>query len=124
MGIMDALQRLKEVLAYSGLSVRAFAIKCGVSQPTLDKQFKGLRGISIETMMSVLYAFPEISAEWLMRGNGDMIIKTQQNSAELERINKLVNTIATLQDTIDAKSDSIATLTERIKQLESQLNTK
>ena len=41
-----------------------------------------------------------------------------------ERINKLVNTIATLQDTIDAKSDSIATLTERIKQLESQLSTK
>lgn len=41
-----------------------------------------------------------------------------------ERINKLVNTIATLQDTIDAKSDSIATLTERIKQLEAQLSTK
>lgn len=119
---MDTLQRLKDVLAYSGLSVRAFAIKCGVSQPTLDKQFKGLRGISIETMMSVLYAFPEISAEWLMRGTGDMFINQQPNSAELERINKLVNTIATLQDTIDAKSGSIATLTERIKQLESQIN--
>jgi len=119
---MDTLQRLKEVLAYSGLSVRAFAIKCGVSQPTLDKQFKGLRGISIDTMMSVLYAFPEVSAEWLMRGNGDMIIKTQPNSAELERMNKLIDTITTLQDTINAKNESIATLKDRIKQLESQLN--
>lgn len=114
---MDALQRLKDVLVYSSLSVRAFAIKCGISQPTLDKQIKGLRSISIETLMSVLYAFPEISAEWLMRGSGDMIRKSQQNSAELERINKLVDTIATLQDTINLKNETIASLNDRIKQL-------
>lgn len=121
---MDMLQRLKDVLAYSGLSVRAFAIKCGVSQPTLDKQFKGLRGISIETMMSVLYAFPEISAEWLMRGVGDMIINHQPNSAEIDRINKLVDTIATLQETINLKNEAIAQLSERNRQLETQLNSK
>lgn len=118
---MDALQRLKEVLAYSGQSVRAFSIKCGISQPTLDKQLKGLRGISIETMMSVLYAYPEISAEWLMRGNGAMLIKKEGESAEAERLNKLVDTITTLQDTINSKNDIIATLNERIKQLEQQL---
>lgn len=121
---MDVLQRLKEILAYSGLSVRAFAIKSGLSQPTIDKQLKGLRGISIDTVVGVLYAFPEISAEWLMRGDGDMIIDKQPNSAELDRINKLVDTIATLQETINAKNDSIATLTDRIKQLENQLKTK
>lgn len=115
---MDILQRLKEVLKYSGQSVRAFSIKCGVSQPTLDKQIKGLRSVSIETIMSVLYAFPEISAEWLMRGNGQMLIQQEDNSAENERMNKLIDTITTLQDTINAKSDQIATLTERIKQLE------
>lgn len=75
-------------------------------------------------MMSVLYALPEISAEWLMRGNGDMLIKTQPNSAELERINKLVDTIATLQETINLKNETIAVLTERNKQLEAQLSTK
>lgn len=119
---MDALQRLKEVLAYSGQSVRAFSIKCGISQPTLDKQLKGLRGISIETMMSVLYAYPEISAEWLMRGEGVMLIKMDKDSAEMERLNKLIDTITTLQDTINAKNELITTLSERIKQLESQLN--
>lgn len=119
---MDALQRLKEVLAYSGQSVRAFSIKCGISQPTLDKQLKGLRGISIETMMSVLYAYPEISAEWLMRGNGAMLIKQDGESVESERLNKLVDTITTLQDTINARNDVITTLTNRVKQLELQLN--
>ncbi len=118
---MDILQRLKEVLKYSGQSVRAFSIKCGVSQPTLDKQIKGLRSVSIETVMSVLYAYPEISAEWLMRGNGQMLIQQEGNSADNERMNKLIDTITTLQDTINSKNDAIATLSNRVMQLENQL---
>lgn len=119
---MDILQRLKDVLAYSGQSVRAFAIKCGISQTTLDKQIKGLRSISIETIMSVLYAFPEISAEWLMRGTGEMLIKKDNNSVDIARINGLVDTITTLNEAIKAKTDTNAILMERIKQLENQLN--
>ena len=118
---MDSLQRLKEVLAYSGLTVRAFSIKCGISQPTLDKQIKGLRGISIETIISVLYTFPEISAEWLMRGIGSMLINKEVNSAEVERLNKLVDTITTLQDTINAKNEIITNLNGRIQALEQEV---
>lgn len=121
---MDILSRLNEVIAYSGLSVRAFAVKCGIPQPTLDKQIKGLRGVSLETTVSVLHTFPEISGEWLTRGVGDMMIRKTDNSAELERINKLVDTIATLQDTINMKNETISALSERIKQLESQLSSK
>lgn len=118
---MNILQRLKEVISYSGVSVRAFSIKCGISQTTLDKQIKGLRSVSIETIMSVLYAFPEISAEWLMRGIGTMLANKDINTIEAERINKLIDTITTLQDTINAKNDTIATLSNRIIQLENQL---
>lgn len=114
---MDILQRVKEILSYSGCSVRAFSIKCGISQPTLDKQIKGLRAISLETILNILYAFPEISTEWLMRGVGSML----KIDKESDRINKLVDTIATLQDTINLKNETIAILTERNKQLESQL---
>lgn len=119
---MDILQRLKEVVAYSGQSVRAFAIKCGISQTTLDKQIKGLRSISIETAMSVLYAFPEISAEWLMRGNGEMLLKQEDNSEDMARINGLVDTITTLNDALKAKSETIAMYKDRIAQLENKLN--
>lgn len=118
---MDILQRLKEVLKYSGQSVRAFSIKCGINQPTLDKQLKGLRSVSIETVVSVLYAYPEISAEWIMRGSGQMLIHQDGNSVENERINMLVDTIATLQDTINQKNDAITTLSNRIIQLENPI---
>lgn len=120
---MDTVQRIKKVLEYSGLSVRAFSIRCGINQPTLDKQLKGLRGISIETILSILSAFPEVSAEWLMRGDGDMM-KDAVNSKELERINKLNNVVDSLQEVIDARNGTIAALNERIKQLESQIQSK
>lgn len=118
---MDILQRLKEILDYSGHSVRAFAIKCGIAQTTLDKQIKGLRSVSIETVMSVLYAYPEISAEWLMRGEGPMLHSLAVNP-DVEKLNTLVDTITTLQETIKAKSETIAMLKDRITQLENKLN--
>lgn len=121
---MDILSRLKEVISFSGLSVRAFAIKCGISQKTLDNQIKGLRGLSLETTVSILHAFPEISSEWFMRGEGQMMINKTGVSPDMERLSKLVDTITTLQDAINAKNDIISTLNERIKQLENQLNQK
>lgn len=117
---MDLLHRLKDIIAYTGLSVRAFSIKCNISQTTLDKQLKGLRAVSIETIMSVLYSMPDISAEWLMRGEGVMLINNQPSSVELERISKLTNVVESLQEVIDTKNQTIATMTERIKQMETQ----
>lgn len=115
---MDILQRLQEIQKFSGLSLRAFAIKCGISQPTLDKQIKGLRAVSLETIMSILYAFSEVSAEWLMRGKGQMLLQSDVNSAESDRANKLVDTIATLQEAINSKNETIAILTDKVRQLE------
>lgn len=118
---MDILSRLQEIIRYTGLSVRAFSIKCAINQPTLDKQLKGLRKISIETIMGVLYSMPDISAEWLMRGNGQMLNNAESQNVELERISKLVDTITTLQEAINTKNETISALNERIKQLENQL---
>ena len=114
------IERIKTLIAYLGLSTRAFAIKCGLRQNTLSNQLNGMRELSLSTVAAILEAYPEVSAEWLMRGNGQMLIQTDDNSAEIIRINKLVDTITTLQETINAKSEQIATLTERIKQLENK----
>lgn len=43
---------------------------------------------------------------------------------EGDKIIKLANTIAMQQDVIDAQKESNALLSERVKQLESQLNSK
>lgn len=115
---MDIVERLQIILKYSGLSVRALAIKCSLKQQTLDKHIKGISEPSANTLMGIAAAFPEISTDWLLLGTGSML----KADKESDRINSLIDTIATLQDTINAKSESIAILTERIKQLESQIN--
>ena len=118
---MELIDRLKAIVSYTKLSDRAFALKCGLKQPTLEKQLKGLRSVSTETIIAVCASYPEISRDWFLLGEGEMM---KSQSKELERINNLVDTISTLQEAINAKSETIAMQKERINQLENQLKTK
>ena len=111
------ISRIKDIIKLSGLSDRAFALKCGINQPTLFNQLKGIRAISLDTVKSICKTFPEISRDWLLLGEGDMF---KSQSRETERINTLLDTITTLQEAINAKSETIALLNDRIKQIENQ----
>lgn len=68
----EVLQRILEVFRQSSISETQFAKRIGVNQKTLNQQFKEERSLSLETALSVLRAFEEISAEWLLRGKGNM----------------------------------------------------
>ena len=115
---MDIVDRLQKILSYSNLSVRALAIKCSLKQQTLDKHIKGISEPSANTLIGIAAAFPEISTEWLLLGTGAML----KDDKESERLNSLIDTITTLQNTINAKNDAIATLSNRVMQLENQLS--
>lgn len=117
---MTIVERLQEILRYSNLSVRALAIKCSLKQQTLDKHIKGISEPSANTLMGIAAAFPEISTDWLLLGVGSML----RADKESERISSLIDTIATLQEAINAKSETIAMQKERIAQLENQLKSK
>lgn len=101
-------ERLKAVIAYSGLNDSAFARKIGVQQMTLWRQINGTRKISLETIMAVADAFPEIDANWLLRGNGSMLTN---NDAQEKRLDNLIDVISMQQETIK-------NLQEKIKQLQ------
>lgn len=111
-------ERLQKILTYSRLSVRGLAIKCGLKQQTLDKHIKGVAEPSAATLIGIATAFPEISTDWLLLGIGSML---REESKEMERINNLVDTISILQDTIKSKSQTISELTDRVKQMESEI---
>ena len=101
-------ERLKAVIAYSGLNDSAFARKIGVQQMTLLRLINGARKISLETIMAVADAFPEIDANWLLRGNGSMLAN---NDAQEKRLDNLIDVISMQQETIK-------NLQEKIKQLQ------
>lgn len=117
---MTLPERLQEILKYSQLSVRGLAIKCGLKQQTLDKHIKGVAEPSANTLMGISTAFPEISTDWLIKGEGEMLKVTP--TIDIDRIATLVDTIATLQKTIGEKDRTIAILTDQLQQLKNQLN--
>ena len=111
-------EKIREIISYFKMSDRQFALKIGVSQSVIGSMFQKGTEPSAKVIRNTLMTFQEISADWFIRDEGEMI---KNPNKELERINKLVDTIATLQETINAKSETIAALNERIKQLESKL---
>lgn len=69
----DVIQRIREVIEARGLSVTALSKLLGVVQQTLNRQISGDGAMSLGTIDKFLSCFPEISAEWLLRGEGGMI---------------------------------------------------
>ena len=117
------ISRIKEIIEYSGLSTRAFALKCGIKDNTFSNQLNGVRDVSLNTITSILFTFENISAEWLIRGEGDMIKneKQQNNKEEEEKKINLIDTIAFQQSTIKNHQKRIDELETENKRLEAQL---
>lgn len=51
-----------------------FADLIGSNPKTVSQQLKGERSISLDTILNILSAFPNVSSEWLLRGLGEMEI--------------------------------------------------
>lgn len=49
----------------------------GMQQVTCNRQIRGDQAVSIGLIEGFLREFPKISAEWLLRGNGSMVINAQ-----------------------------------------------
>ena len=65
-------ERINTILENSGLrSNRAFATKAGINEVTFGDTLRGAEP-KFTTLEAILKAFPKLSAEWLMRGEGDM----------------------------------------------------
>lgn len=68
-------ERLDIFLSYLRLSGRAFEKECGLKTGVYASIKEGT---SASTFILILNKYPELSAEWLMRGEGEMLIKKEQ----------------------------------------------
>jgi hypothetical protein len=116
------INRIKEVIAYTGLSERAFSLKCGLKPTTINNQLIGKREVSLATIVAISSSFEEISSDWLLRGKGEMLISANQSKDEnTERISRLVDTIATLQGTINEQLKTIQVYEDKVRKLNGEL---
>ena len=70
-------KRLNRLVRESGMSETAFAESVNVVQVTLNRQLSGKRSVSADTILSVLQNQKDLSAEWLLRGEGAMYKTTE-----------------------------------------------
>ena len=121
------IERIKTIIAHYDLSIRAFAIKCGLKDNTLTNQLNGVRELSLATVNAILSTFEDISSEWLLRGKGTMLLSDVEHErniipdSNMERMNRLVDSIATLQGALNEKDKTIKLLEEKVKRLETEL---
>lgn len=115
------IDRIKEVIAYSGLSDRAFALKCGIKQNTLSRQLGGVSEVSASTINAILDNYQEISAEWLLRGKGSMLLQKEETEPGMDKLKSIVYTIANLQDEINEKTMLTQRLLEENQKLKGEL---
>lgn len=84
MGQNNVNQRIKEVLQKNDLSVTAFSKEVGLPQATVNRQLMEDNKVSLSTIKSFLKRFPKVSAEWLLRGVGDMCCGVPDEQLERE----------------------------------------
>lgn len=78
-------QRLNEIKNYYNLSGVRFADKVGKVKNTFANYLNGSRPIPTDVIVDILNTFPDLSADWLLRGKGDMFNKV---NPDVERMKK------------------------------------
>ena len=94
-----------------------FAEMIGSNGKTVSQQLKGERSISLDTILNILCAFPDISSEWLLRGKGKMILSDNLPPILGDESENDLNTHAMLAQAkgeIDTLVQEIAKLKEKV----------
>ena len=76
---MIAIERLKEYLDSRGISNSRAEKDCGFSNGLISNAYKTKTAMGSDKIEKILTAYPELSAEWLLRGTGSMLITETPN---------------------------------------------
>ena len=112
-------ERAKQALKELEISVSTIAKYRGLSDRTLLDQFNGNSKIGAAALEALLAYCPQLSAEWLLRGTGDMLISSVVPTERTPRDDR-----ETTDTTTEDSSDTAAAYIEKIEQLQAELEQK
>nr|DAM47476.1 MAG TPA: SOS-response transcriptional repressor [Bacteriophage sp.] len=120
--------RLQVILEKNGCNPTQFAKAYKLNQKTVNNQINSTTQLSASIILLMLDMFPEVSAEWLLRGKGEMFLKeesresavpSQQSESEdvqfmRERIISLESENRVLREMLGLQRDSKQHVDEKI----------
>jgi transcriptional regulator with XRE-family HTH domain len=84
--VIELPDRLRKIIDYYGLSVNELAAKLGGSRMKYYNLLNGKAKPDFDTTECILKSFPDVSAEWFMRGDGSMLKSQIATTEEMEKI--------------------------------------
>ena len=113
--------RIREIILSAGITDSAFAKRIGVTQSVIASMFQRGTEPSAKVLTSILLTYEDISAEWLLRGKGQMLLSEVTPDPNIEQMKRLVDTITTLQGIITEQTKTNQFLTEELKKAKGEL---
>ena len=113
--------RIREIILSAGITDSAFAKRIGVTQSVIASMFQRGTEPSAKVLTSILLTYEDISAEWLLRGKGQMLLSEVTPDPNIEQMERLVDTITTLQGIITEQTKTNQLLTEELKKAKGEL---
>ena len=80
----DFIKRLQKVIDYYGESASSFAEKIGVQRSIISHILSGRNKPSLDFILKVLSAFPEVDLYWLFNGKGKFPSETKIDTIQKE----------------------------------------
>ena len=112
---------IREIILSAGITDSAFAKRIGVTQSVIASMFQRGTEPSAKVLTSILLTYEDISAEWLLRGKGQMLLSEVTPDPNIEQMKRLVDTITTLQGIITEQTKTNQLLTEELKKAKGEL---
>ena len=107
------LERLREFIDSKGITIAAFEKSVGMANASLRKTLASGAGIGTDKLEKILITYPELSAEWLLRGEGSML-KGESGSYD----KRLVEMCKSLVEICEQKESVMGQLASLIKDME------
>lgn len=119
--MIDFFSRLDNFMKYKDLNDNKITVKAGISNGIIGKARK--RGaLSQENISKLLFAYPELNANWLLAGRGVMIYDPSGGSGGSHTQVESCQLCAEKDRTISVLMESNDYLKDRIKNLEKKFS--
>jgi len=120
----NPLKRIKDYLDYKDIKISAFEKSVGLSNGSFGGQLKKNRSIGIDKLENILKKYPDLNANWVLTGSGEMLRGTHDDinkhgvlrdlkETSLIQLN-YERTIESLNHVITAQQKTIAALEKLI----------
>lgn len=101
------IERIRQFAESQYDSMREFERDAGVTQGVFSKSFKNSTEIRTDSVELFVGSFPQVSAEWLLRGVGEMLIQSEDSVMKNPTLDFVIRHMASEIENLQAKYESL-----------------